>query len=105
MRVQMYGAHRANPSLNRRGSPVSLQHERRLAVERDLRTCSETPALRSAIAKMGGQCIVDFAWLGPGHVLVVELNPFDAVCLGSFPASTGLFDLDKPGEPIGPGNY
>lgn len=35
-------------------------------------------------------CIVDFAWLGPGRVLLVEVNPFDGV-LGSFSVSTGLF--------------
>mmetsp|Transcript_72154 Transcript_72154/g.222913 ORF Transcript_72154/g.222913 Transcript_72154/m.222913 type:complete len:400 (+) Transcript_72154:48-1247(+) len=35
--------------------------------------------------------IVDFAWLGPGDVKVIEINPFDGVALGCFPASTGLF--------------
>jgi len=41
---------------------------------------------------------VDFAWLEPGKVVVVELNPFDGVCLGTFPASTGLFLWDDPDD-------
>jgi len=43
------------------------------------------------VQSLGGNCIIDFAWLGPGDVIIVELNPFDGVCLGTFPASTGLF--------------
>ena len=39
---------------------------------------------------------MDFAWLGEGSkVIVIELNPFDGVCLGTFPASTGLFLWDN----------
>jgi len=30
----------------------------------------------------------------------VELNPFDGVCLGTFPASTGLFLWDTPGDGV-----
>lgn len=30
--------------------------------------------------------------------MVVELNPFDGVCLGTFPASTGLFLWDDPAD-------
>ena len=42
--------------------------------------------------------MIDFAWLGPGdgNTLIIELNPFDGVCLGTFPASTGLFLWDDP---------
>lgn len=40
-------------------------------------------------------CMVDFAWLGEGRVLLVEINPFDGV-LGAFPVSTGLFLWDDP---------
>jgi hypothetical protein len=54
------------------------------------------PQVTAAVQGLGGHCIVDFAWLGPGEVVVVELNPFDGVCLGVFPASTGLFLWDNP---------
>lgn len=37
--------------------------------------------------------LVDFAWMGPGEVLLIEINPLSD-CLGSFSASTGLFDYD-----------
>lgn len=47
-----------------------------------------------SVQNLGGNCIVDFAWLQEGQVLIVELNPFDGVCLGTFPASTGLFLWD-----------
>mmetsp|Transcript_32657 Transcript_32657/g.90104 ORF Transcript_32657/g.90104 Transcript_32657/m.90104 type:complete len:372 (-) Transcript_32657:180-1295(-) len=49
------------------------------------------PVLKKAAME---HCIVDFAWLGPGRVLLVEINPFDGV-LGAFPVSTGLFLWDK----------
>lgn len=39
--------------------------------------------------------IIDFAWLGPKQVKVIELNPFDGVALGCFPGSTGLFRWDE----------
>lgn len=35
--------------------------------------------------------LVDFAWLGPGNVMLIEINPLSET-LGCFPASTGLFD-------------
>ena len=60
-------------------------------IEADLRATFAAPAVHAAVAKMGGHCIIDFAWLGPGETVVIELNPFDGVCLGTFPASTGLF--------------
>jgi len=65
-------------------------------IENDVKRLVEDPAVAAAIARLGGHCIVDFAWLGPGEVLIVELNPFDGVCLGTFPASTGLFLWDNP---------
>ena len=49
------------------------------------------------ISRLGGNCIIDFAWL-PEKVIVIELNPFDGVCLGTFPASTGLFLWDDPDD-------
>jgi len=33
-----------------------------------------------------------------GEVVLIELNPFDGVCLGTFPASTGLFLWDDPAD-------
>lgn len=35
--------------------------------------------------------IVDFAWFRPGHVKVIEVNPFDGKGLGTMAASTCLF--------------
>jgi hypothetical protein len=37
--------------------------------------------------------LVDFAWLGDGEVMLIEVNPLSD-CLGSFSASTGLFDYE-----------
>lgn len=31
---------------------------------------------------------------------MIELNPFDGVCLGTFPASTGLFLWDEPADKL-----
>lgn len=72
-------------------SPAALA-----AVERDVRACCAKAS--GAIAGLGGHCIVDFAWLGEGEVVLIELNPFDGVCLGTFPASTGLFLWDDPAD-------
>lgn len=38
--------------------------------------------------------MVDFAWLGVNNVLLIEVNPLSEE-LGSFPASTGLFDWEN----------
>lgn len=54
------------------------------------------PHVTAAVRALGGNCIVDFAWLAKGEVIVIELNPFDGICLGVFPASTGLFLWEKP---------
>lgn len=62
----------------------------------DIQTAFSNESVRRAVNRLGGHCILDFAWLGPGDVIIVELNPFDGVCLGTFPASTGLFLWDKP---------
>eukprot|EP00927_Polykrikos_kofoidii_P057197 TRINITY_DN51317_c0_g1_i1.p1 TRINITY_DN51317_c0_g1~~TRINITY_DN51317_c0_g1_i1.p1 ORF type:complete len:429 (-),score=87.80 TRINITY_DN51317_c0_g1_i1:94-1314(-) len=64
-------------------------------VQADCLRLFDLPAVQSAVAKVGGNCIVDFAWLGPGEVVIVELNPFDGYCFGNFPASTGLFLWDN----------
>lgn len=63
-------------------------------IEQDIRTTMASPGVTKAIARLGGHCIVDLAWLGDGEVVIIELNPFDGVCLGTFPASTGLFLWD-----------
>jgi len=63
-------------------------------VQRDILAIYNSPAVKSAVERLGGHCIIDFAWLAPGEVIVIELNPFDGVCLGTFPASTGLFLWD-----------
>merc|ERR1712048_9706 len=60
-------------------------------IEADCCELFRRATVQTAVQSLGGHCIVDFAWLGPGEVIIVELNPFDGVCLGTFPASTGLF--------------
>jgi len=50
------------------------------------------------VKSLGGHCIIDFAWLAPNDVIIVELNPFDGMCLGTFPASTGLFLWDDDND-------
>ena len=65
-------------------------------IEQDIMATFHTEKIMNAINRLGGHCMIDFAWLGPGEVIIVELNPFDGVCLGTFPASTGLFLWDKP---------
>lgn len=70
--------------------------KQRDVIEADVRKCFAEPEVAAAVKKLGGHCIIDFAWLGPGQVIIIELNPFDGVCLGTFPASTGLFLWDKP---------
>merc|ERR1711862_237569 len=35
--------------------------------------------------------LVDLAWLGPGNVRVIEVNPFDGIGLGTMAGSTCLF--------------
>eukprot|EP00930_Biecheleria_cincta_P103353 TRINITY_DN95310_c0_g1_i1.p1 TRINITY_DN95310_c0_g1~~TRINITY_DN95310_c0_g1_i1.p1 ORF type:complete len:387 (+),score=69.52 TRINITY_DN95310_c0_g1_i1:60-1220(+) len=63
-------------------------------VEEDCRELFASTEVTSAVSALGGNCIIDFAWLGKGDVMIVELNPFDGMCLGTFPASTGLFLWD-----------
>ncbi len=54
--------------------------------------------MKNAVSRLGGHYIIDFAWLGSGEVIIVELNPFDGVCLGTFPASRGMFLWDDPSD-------
>lgn len=70
-------------------------HEQRDKIESDCKRLFQRSSVQSAVQFLGGHCMVDFAWLGPGDVIIVELNPFDGVCLGNFPASTGLFLWDN----------
>ena len=81
-------------------------------IERDILATFGDPRVSAAVAAVGGNCIIDFAWLGHGQgqgqggrgsgsdqvVIIIELNPFDGVCLGVFPASTGLFLWDNPAD-------
>jgi len=60
-------------------------------IENDILQVFERKEVAAAVAAVGGNCIIDFAWLGAGEVVIVELNPFDGIVLGVFPASTGLF--------------
>jgi len=72
--------------------------QEKASIQADILAKFEHPDIRAALARLGGHCIIDFARLGPGDVMIVELNPFDGVCLGTFPASTGLFIWDDPAD-------
>ncbi|CAN0066162.1 unnamed protein product, partial [Heterosigma akashiwo] len=72
----------------------------RSVIEHDILAMCSRNDVQEAVARLGGHCLVDFAWLEPGKVVVVELNPFDGVCLGTFPASTGLFLWDDPDDRV-----
>lgn len=67
-------------------------------IQADILALFQEPAVRAAVLSVGNNCMIDFAWLGPGNVLIIELNPFDGVCLGIFPSSTGLFLWDNPSD-------
>jgi len=41
--------------------------------------------------------LLDLAWLGPGEVILIEVNPL-MEGLGTFKASTGLFDYEKDND-------
>lgn len=83
-------------SLANSTTTTTTTNDRAALVMRDCMATFNAPAVKAAVRRLGGHCIVDFAWLGPGEVIVIELNPFDGVCLGTFPASTGLFLWDHP---------
>ena len=78
--------------------PELLAHHQRDECQTDSRALMSPDKVQAAVAELGGHCIIDFAWLGPGEVVIIELNPFDGVCLGTFPASTGLFLWDVPAD-------
>lgn len=63
-------------------------------IERDLQEVYE--GLRTKLNEAGfSYCIIDFAWLGPKDVRVIEVNAFNGVTLGCLAQSTGLFLMDK----------
>jgi hypothetical protein len=70
--------------------------EHKDAIQKDILDCMQRPDLQAAIARLGGHCIVDFGWLGPRDVIVIELNPFDGKYYGTLRGSTGLFSWDDP---------
>jgi len=67
-------------------------------IESDILACVADPNVQAAIRALRGHCIIDFARVAPCEVLIVELNPFDGVGLGTFPASTGLFLWDNEAD-------
>lgn len=67
-------------------------------VLKDILACFEDQGVQKAVHSLGGHCIVDFSRVSPGETLIVELNPFDGIGLGTFPASTGLFLWDDPAD-------
>merc|ERR1712032_293110 len=71
--------------------------EHRGRIESDLRSVHES--LQPKLSTAGfTDYIIDFAWLGPGNVWIIEINPFDGVALGCFPGSTGLFRWDDEND-------
>lgn len=67
-------------------------------VGRDCLTFFEKDVL-PVISRAGlSNCVIDFAWLSEGKVVLVEINPFDGVSLGAFPVSTGLFLLEDAAD-------
>ena len=51
--------------------------------------------IKPILPKTLQNCIVDFAFISKDDVKIIEINPFDGFSLGSFQASTGLFNLDN----------
>ena len=45
-------------------------------IERDIVETFYDTRVTQAIEAVGNNCIIDFAWLGAGRVIVIELNPF-----------------------------
>lgn len=75
--------------------PDILQQKER--IEADIRAVHDE--LQPRLTEHGFKhYIIDFAWLAPGEVKIIELNPFDGVVLGCFPGSTGLFLWDDIGD-------
>lgn len=72
--------------------------EKKEQILSDILAVFDGPQVTAAVNAVSGHCIIDFAWLGAGEVVVIELNPFDGVCLGVFPASTGLFLWEDPAD-------
>eukprot|EP00929_Paragymnodinium_shiwhaense_P052031 TRINITY_DN26099_c0_g1_i1.p1 TRINITY_DN26099_c0_g1~~TRINITY_DN26099_c0_g1_i1.p1 ORF type:complete len:355 (-),score=95.54 TRINITY_DN26099_c0_g1_i1:219-1283(-) len=71
--------------------------EQREEIAKDIAAVYE--GLKPKLQQAGfSHCIIDFAWLGPQQVKIIELNPFDGVALGCFPGSTGLFRWDDEGD-------
>ena len=66
------------------------------SIQKDILNCFNDERVQEALSRLGGHCIIDFARVASGEVVIVELNPFDGVGLGTFPASTGLFLWDDP---------
>lgn len=59
-------------------------------IEKDIRNFFEIIKEKISVPN----CLIDFAWLGPGIVILIEVNPL-MEGLGSFTASTGLFDWNN----------
>ncbi|CAE8742271.1 unnamed protein product, partial [Polarella glacialis] len=51
--------------------------ELKATIEADCCEKFSHPEVTAAVESLGGHCIIDFAWLGKGEVVIVELNPFD----------------------------
>mmetsp|Transcript_16352 Transcript_16352/g.20370 ORF Transcript_16352/g.20370 Transcript_16352/m.20370 type:complete len:414 (-) Transcript_16352:243-1484(-) len=69
-------------------------------IENDIHAMVRREDVQRAIDRLGGHCIIDFAWLAPGVALIVEMNAFDGGWLGTLPASTGLFLWDDPSDQL-----
>ena len=70
--------------------------EKKHEIQEDILKMMTKTEVKEAIKSVGNNCMIDFAWLGAGEVIIIEFNPFDGESLGIFPASTGLFIWDYP---------
>jgi len=65
----------------------------------DARFGTKVPCFMMDLVWIKGGAKEDAKKTGRGNqVLLVEINPFDGEGLGAFPASTGLFNWDDPGD-------
>ena len=75
----------------------SVDDDLRPRILKDFHTIAFNATRRKQLRQIGlDTCVIDFAWLGPGKVQVIEVNPFDPVNgIGTSPGSMGsLFRWD-----------
>ncbi|CAE8704174.1 unnamed protein product, partial [Polarella glacialis] len=69
--------------------------ELKATIEADCCEKFSHPEVTAAVESLGGHCIIDFAWLGKGEVVIVELNQKISKILIIFPFFFFFFLLKK----------